>query len=58
LTKVSLPQAEIDEAADFMLKIIEKHAGNGYRLFKTDLRKQKRVRTQELEKSLVIGPRG
>jgi CRISP-associated protein Cas1 len=28
LTKASLPQAEIDDAADFMLRIIERYSGN------------------------------
>ena len=42
LTKVSLPQAEIDDAADYMLQTIERYAGVGYRLFKPDLRRRKR----------------
>jgi CRISPR/Cas system-associated endonuclease Cas1 len=46
LTKVSLLQAEIDEAADTMLKIIERYAGAEYRLFKADLRRRKRVAKQ------------
>jgi CRISPR-associated protein Cas1 len=39
LTKVSLPQAEIDDAADFMLQIIERCSGNVV-LFKADGRKR------------------
>jgi CRISP-associated protein Cas1 len=46
LTKVSLPQAEIDDAADYMLKTIERYAGVEYRLFKADLRRRKRVAKQ------------
>jgi CRISP-associated protein Cas1 len=42
LTKVSLPQAEIDDAADFMLRIIERHSGN-VTLFKPDRRKRKNL---------------
>jgi CRISP-associated protein Cas1 len=42
LTKVSLPQAEIDDAADYMLQTIERYAGAEYKLFKADLRKRKR----------------
>jgi CRISP-associated protein Cas1 len=42
LTKVSLPQAEIDDAADFMLRIIERHSGS-VGLFKPDRRKRKNV---------------
>jgi CRISP-associated protein Cas1 len=40
LTKVSLPQAEIDDAADFMLVLIERYSGN-VTLFKPDRRKRK-----------------
>jgi CRISP-associated protein Cas1 len=42
LTKASLPQAEIDDAADFMLKVIERHSG-GQGLFKADGRKRARA---------------
>jgi CRISP-associated protein Cas1 len=42
LTKASLPQAEIDDAADFMLQIIERHSG-GQGLFKADGRKRARA---------------
>jgi hypothetical protein len=42
LTKVSLPQAEIDDATDFMLKVIERHSG-GRDLFKADGRKRARA---------------
>jgi hypothetical protein len=42
LTKVSLPQAEIDDAADFMLKVTERHSG-GRDLFKVDGRKRARA---------------
>jgi CRISPR-associated protein Cas1 len=42
LTKVSLPQAEIDDAADFMLRIIERHSGN-VTLFRPDRRKRKNL---------------
>jgi CRISP-associated protein Cas1 len=42
LTKVSLPQAEVDEAADFMLRIIERHSGIAG-LFKADGRKRARA---------------
>jgi CRISPR-associated protein Cas1 len=42
LTKASLPQPEIDDAADFMLQIIERHSGN-VALFKPDRRKRKNV---------------
>jgi CRISPR/Cas system-associated endonuclease Cas1 len=41
LTKASLPQAEIDDAADFMLVLIERHSGN-VTLFKPDRRKKSR----------------
>jgi CRISPR-associated protein Cas1 len=42
LTKASLPQAEIDDAADFMLTLIERYSGsNG--LVKTDRRKRRNV---------------
>jgi CRISPR-associated protein Cas1 len=40
LTKASLPQAEIDDAADFMLRLIERHSGRAP-LFKPDLRRRK-----------------
>jgi CRISP-associated protein Cas1 len=40
LSKASLPQAEIDDAADFMLVLIERHSGN-VTLFKPDRRKRK-----------------
>jgi CRISPR-associated protein Cas1 len=40
LTKASLPQAEIDDAADFMLRLIERHSGSAP-LFKPDLRRRK-----------------
>jgi CRISPR-associated protein Cas1 len=42
LTKVSLPQAEIDDAADFMLRIIERYSGS-VTLFKPDRRKRRNV---------------
>jgi CRISP-associated protein Cas1 len=42
LTKVSLPQAEIDDAADFMLRVIERHSGSSA-LFKADGRKRARA---------------
>ena len=42
LTKASLPQAEIDDAADFMLRIIERYSSSEHRLFKPDLRRRKR----------------
>jgi CRISPR-associated protein Cas1 len=42
LTKASLPQAEIDDAADFMLRIIERHSGSSA-LFKADGRKRARA---------------
>jgi CRISPR-associated protein Cas1 len=42
LTKVSLPQSEIDDAADFMLRIIERYSGSAP-LFKPDRRKRKRM---------------
>ncbi len=42
LHKASLPQDRISEGADFMLQIIERHAGAQYKLFKTDLRRRKR----------------
>jgi CRISP-associated protein Cas1 len=42
LTKASLPQAEIDDAADFMLKVIERYSGN-VTLFKPDRRKRKNI---------------
>jgi hypothetical protein len=42
LTKTSLPQAEIDDAADFMLKVIERCSGNVV-LFKADGRKRARA---------------
>ena len=42
LTKASLPQAEIDDAADFMLRIIERHSGSGA-LFRADGRKRPRA---------------
>jgi CRISP-associated protein Cas1 len=41
LTMASLPQAEIDDAADFMLVLIERHSGN-VTLFKPDRRKKSR----------------
>jgi hypothetical protein len=41
LTKASLPQAEIDDAADFMLVLIERYSGSAP-LFKPDLRRRKR----------------
>jgi CRISPR-associated protein Cas1 len=40
LTKASLPQAEIDDAADFMLVVIERNSGN-VTLFKPDRRKRR-----------------
>jgi CRISPR-associated protein Cas1 len=39
LTKASLPQPEIDDAADFMLRILERHSGSAA-LFKVDGRKR------------------
>jgi CRISPR-associated protein Cas1 len=42
LTKASLPQAEIDDAVGFMLRIIERHSGN-VTLFKPDRRKRKKI---------------
>jgi hypothetical protein len=42
LTRASLPQAEIDDAADFMLVLIERYSGN-VALFKPDRRKRKNV---------------
>jgi CRISPR-associated protein Cas1 len=42
LTRASLPQAEIDDAADFMLRIIERYSGN-VTLFKPDRRKRKNL---------------
>jgi len=42
LTKASLPRAEIDDAADFMLRIIERHSGSAA-LFKADGRKRARA---------------
>jgi CRISP-associated protein Cas1 len=42
LDKASLPQGEIGDAADFMLKLIERYAGKEYRLFKEDMRRRKR----------------
>jgi CRISP-associated protein Cas1 len=42
LTRVSLQQAEIDDAADFMLVLIERYSGN-VALFKPDRRKRKNV---------------
>jgi CRISPR/Cas system-associated endonuclease Cas1 len=41
LTKASLPQAEIDDAVDFMLVLMECHSGNGS-LLKPDRRKKTR----------------
>jgi CRISPR/Cas system-associated endonuclease Cas1 len=42
LHEVSLSPGHIGDAADFMLRTIESHAGEEYRLFKDDLRKRKR----------------
>jgi CRISPR-associated protein Cas1 len=42
LTKVSLPQSEINDAADFMLKVIERYSGN-VALFKPDRRKRRKI---------------
>jgi CRISP-associated protein Cas1 len=41
LSKASLPQAEIDDTADFMIVLIERHSGN-VTLFKPDGRKKSR----------------
>ena len=41
LLKASLPRAEIDDTADFMLRIIERHSGSAA-LFKADGRKRPR----------------
>jgi CRISP-associated protein Cas1 len=49
LTKVSLPRAEIDDAADFMLGLIEQHSGSAP-LFKADLRRRKAVGTRRTRK--------
>jgi CRISPR-associated endonuclease Cas1 len=46
LHKASLPHERISEGADFMLQMIEKHAGNEYRLFKQDMRRRKRKTSQ------------
>ena len=43
LYKTSLPQERITEGADFMLRMIEKYADEQYVLFKTDLRRRRRV---------------
>jgi CRISPR/Cas system-associated endonuclease Cas1 len=40
LTKASLPQAEINDAADFILRLIERYSGSAP-LFKPDRRKQR-----------------
>jgi CRISP-associated protein Cas1 len=44
LTKASLPQAEIDDAADFMLRLIERYSGSAP-LYKPDMRKRRNVAT-------------
>jgi CRISPR/Cas system-associated endonuclease Cas1 len=43
LDRVSLTERETANAADFMLQTVERHSGGGYRLFKADLRRRKRV---------------
>jgi CRISP-associated protein Cas1 len=42
LREVSLSPGHIGDAADFVLRAIERHAGGEYRLFKADLRTRKR----------------
>jgi hypothetical protein len=42
LTKASLPQADINDAADFMLALIERYSGSAP-LFKPDRRKRRNV---------------
>ena len=42
LHETSLSQDRISEGADFMFQTIERHAGEGYRLFKQDMRRRKR----------------
>jgi CRISPR-associated protein Cas1 len=44
LTKASLPKAEIDDAADFMLLLIERYSGSAP-LFKPDRRKSRKIAT-------------
>jgi CRISPR-associated protein Cas1 len=44
LTKASLLQAEIDDAADFMLRLIERYSGSAP-LFKPDRRKSRKIAT-------------
>jgi hypothetical protein len=39
LSKANLPQAEIDDAVDFMLVLIERHSGNGRCSSRIDVRK-------------------
>jgi CRISP-associated protein Cas1 len=43
LDRVSLSPDDIADAADFMLRTIERHSGSQYRLFKADLGRRKRV---------------
>jgi CRISP-associated protein Cas1 len=39
LTETGLPEREIADAADFMLRIVERYSGGDWRLFKPDLRR-------------------
>jgi CRISPR-associated protein Cas1 len=43
LHNASLSFDQISDAADFMLKTLEKHAGPEYRLFRADLRRRKKL---------------
>jgi hypothetical protein len=43
LTRVSLPEWEITEAADFMLRLLERHSGGERRVFKAETKSAKNV---------------
>jgi CRISP-associated protein Cas1 len=52
LTKASLPQAEINDAADFILRLIERYSGSAP-LFKPDRRKRKNLSRATSKERLI-----
>jgi CRISPR-associated protein Cas1 len=56
LSKVCLPEHAVSDAADFMLQMIERHAGGERRLFKADLRRRK-FRAARREAEIESSPR-
>jgi hypothetical protein len=49
LSKVCLPERAVADATDFMLRMIERHAGGEWRLFKANLRRRSEKRDKSLQ---------